>query len=117
MFKQNDPEWQKLVGEITSGMKEWSQQHPKATMSEIELETMRRMAQLQARVMEDLLRARAAEEKAGAAEQVACPECGSLAQYRGEREKRLQAQGGAEVVWERGYAVCPECGTGFFPPG
>jgi hypothetical protein len=117
MNEQSDLEWQRLVGEITSGMKEWAQQHPQASLAEIERETMRRMAELQARMMEDILRARAAEARAGEAERVMCPECGREMEYRGEQEKRLQAQGGGEVMLKRGYAVCPGCGAGFFPPG
>jgi formate dehydrogenase maturation protein FdhE len=112
MFSSSNPEWQKLVAEIASGIKEWADQHPKATLAEIEREMMRRMAQLQARLLEDLLRAKAAE-----AESVVCPECGAELQYRGDRERHLQAQGGQEVVFQRGYAVCPACGAGFFPPG
>jgi uncharacterized protein with PIN domain len=117
MFDQTDPKWQQLVVEITSGLKEWMNQNPKATMADIERETMRRMAQLQARMMEDILRAKAAEQKADECETVRCPECGAEMEYRGDRERSLQAQGGQEVVFQRGYAVCPECGAAFFPPG
>lgn len=117
MFDRKGPKWEELVGEITSGIKEWVEQHPEATMAEIERETMRRVAQLQARMMEDILRAKAAEEKAGQEETVVCPECGEEMQYRGDRERRLQAQGVQEVVFKRGYAACPKCGAAFFPAG
>jgi rubrerythrin len=117
VFDQTDSKWQKLVAEITSGMKEWAEQNPKATMAEIEREMMRRMAQLQARMMEDILRAKAAEHRASEGETLVCPECGAEMQHRGDRERRLQAQGGQEVVFKRGYVVCPKCGAGFFPPG
>ena len=117
MFDQTDPKWQKLIAEITSGLKEWMDQNPKATMVDIERETMRRMSQLQARMMEDILRAKAAEQRAEERGTVMCPECGAEMESRGDRERSLQAQGGQEVRFERGYAVCPECGAGFFPPG
>jgi membrane protease subunit (stomatin/prohibitin family) len=117
MFDETDPKWQKLVAEITSGIKEWMDQNPKATMADIERETMRRMAQLQARMMEDILRAKAAEQKADECGKMSCPECGAEMEYRGDRERNLQAQGGQEVKFQRGYAVCPKCGTAFFPPG
>jgi len=117
MFDQADPKWQQLVVEITSGIKEWMEQNPQATMADIERETMRRMSQLQARMMEDILRAKAAEQKANERETVCCPECGAEMEYRGDRERSLQAQGGQEVVFQRGYAVCPKCGAAFFPPG
>jgi len=117
MYEQTGPKWERLVGEITSGIKEWVDQNPKATMAEIERETMVRMAQLQARVMEDIVRAKAAEQRANLEEPVICPECGEKMQSRGEQARHLQAQGGQEVVFKRGYTVCPECGAGFFPPG
>jgi RNA polymerase-binding transcription factor DksA len=117
VFDQTDPKWQQLVAEITSGIKDWMDQNPKATMADIERETMRRMAQLQARLMEDILRAKAAEQKADERERVLCAECGAEMEYRGDRERSLQAQGGQEVVFQRGYTVCPKCGAGFFPPG
>ena len=117
MLDQTNPTWQKLVTDITSGMKEWVERNPKATLAEIERETMRRMAQLQARMMEDTLRAKAAEQKAGEGEAIVCPECGAETQDRGDQERHLQAQGGQAVVFQRGYAVCPACGAAFFPPG
>ena len=117
MFDQTDLKWQTLVAEITSGLKEWVDQNPKATMADIERETMRRMSQLQARLMEDILRTKAIEQRVDQQERVICAECGAEMRYRGDRERRLQAQGGQEVVFQRGYAVCPECGAAFFPPG
>ena len=84
MFEQTDPRWDKLVIEITSGIKEWVERNPKATMAEIERETMRRMSELQARMLEDILRAKAAEEKAEERESVLCPECGAEMVNRGE---------------------------------
>jgi len=117
MLDQTDPKWQQLVVEITSGMKEWMNQNPKAAMAEIERESMRRMAQLQARMMEEILRAKSAEQKEGEREKLICGECGCEMEHRGERKRSLQAQGGQEVVFERDYIACPKCGAGFFPPG
>ena len=54
MLEQTDPRWDKLVIEITSGIKEWVERNPKATMAEIERETMRRMSELQARMLEEI---------------------------------------------------------------
>lgn len=116
MFEHTNSEWKRLVGEISSGIKEWVEQNPKATMAEIERETMRRMAQLQARVMEEIVRAKAVEQRADREETGICAECGEKMQYRGEQERHLQAQGGQEVVFKRRYTVCPKCGAGFFPP-
>ena len=49
-----DPKWQKLTDELLSGVSEWRKQHPKATFAEIERETMKRTATLQAHLIEEL---------------------------------------------------------------
>ena len=100
-----------------SGMKEWAAQHPKATFAEIERETMKRMAQLQARIMEAIVREMEAERAQEPVEVLRCPECGAEMHPRGKRKRRMQTQGGQEVTIQRGYLVCPECGAGIFPPG
>jgi YgiT-type zinc finger domain-containing protein len=117
MKETNDPQWEKLSTEVLSGMKEWAAQHPKATFAEIERETMKRMVQLQARIMEDIVREMEAERAKEPSEILRCPECGAEMQPRGKRKKRMQTQGGQEVTIQRGYLVCPQCGAGIFPPG
>ena len=116
MIDKNDPQWQKLTDEILSGMAEWRQQHPKATFGEIERETMQRIAQLQARIMEEIAQASQAADWEDTAPPK-CPECGAELQRRGEHERSLQVVGGGEVKLKRAYAVCPKCEAGFFPPG
>ena len=116
MIDKNDPKWQKLTNDILSGVAEWRQQHPKATFGEIERETMRRMAEMQARIMEELAQAsQAADWEESAAP--TCPECGAKMGRRGEHERHLQVAGGGEVKLKRAYAVCPACGAELFPPG
>jgi uncharacterized protein with PIN domain len=116
MMNKNDPEWQKLVDGIVSGLAEWRQQHPRATFGEIERETMKRMVELQARMLQEMaLESKARDWEAGDARR--CPECGVELRKRGEQERHLQAQGGCEVVLKRAYAVCPKCGLEIFPPG
>ncbi len=116
MIDQEDPQMRQLMDDILSGMKEWREQHPKASFYEIERETMKRMAQLQARLMQELAQATQASEW-GEGVGPTCPECGAKMEKRGQQERSLQAQGGEEVVLKRSYAVCPQCGAGIFPPG
>ena len=112
----NDPKWQKLMSEILSGMKEWREQHPQAKFAEIERETMKRMAEIQARMLEEL--AQMSETRDWEAERPPeCPECGAPMEKRGQQKRELQAAGGEGVNLERSYAVCPKCGAGIFPPG
>jgi DNA repair photolyase len=114
MERRKAPEWQQKSEEILSGMKEWAAQHPQATFAEIERETMKRMAQLQARIMEDIARSRAESLEM---DEVKCAECGAKMRLRGEQARCIQAVGGQEVVLKRGYWECPSCGAAIFPPG
>ena len=116
MLDKNDPKWQKLIDEVLSGMAEWRTQHPKATFGEIERETMRRVANLQARIMEEVAQASRAVEWEESDPPI-CPECGAKMNPRGEHERGVQVSGGGEVKLKRAYAVCPACGAGIFPPG
>ena len=109
-------EMEKLAAEIVSGMKEWREQNPKATFREIERETMKRMAALQAQLMAEVAQSSSAvgwEEGEGPK----CPECGEEMKGVGKHRRKLQASGGGEVELEREYAKCPACGAGIFPPG
>lgn len=49
-FAQN---WQKLSEEVLVGMKEWREQHPKATFTEIEEALDERLGRLRARMLQD----------------------------------------------------------------
>ena len=113
---RSDPKWQKLMDEILSGMKEWRAKHPKAKFAEIEEETMKRMAKLQARLLEEMALMSEARDWEEGKEPV-CEECGEKMEKRGKKRRELQGQGGEEIRLEREYAVCPKCGAGIFPPG
>jgi NADH pyrophosphatase NudC (nudix superfamily) len=116
MLDKNDPKWQNLIDEILSGMAEWRTRHPKATFGEIERETMKRVANLQTRLMEEVAQTSQAIEWDEGNPPI-CPECGAKMRPRGEHERGLQVSGGGEVKLKRFYAVCPACGAGIFPPG
>ena len=116
MLDKKDPKWQHLTDEILSGMVEWRMRHPKATFGEIECETMRRIAQLQARIMEEIAQSSQAADWEESAPPI-CPECGAEMGRRGEQEREIQVSGGEGVKLKRKYAVCPVCGAGIFPPG
>lgn len=98
--------------DIITGLHEWRRAHPQATLAEIERETMKRMAGLQARLIEEL-----SQEFPATEEQPHCPGCGSLMQHRGDRKRQLRSAGDQAISLKREYWVCPVCGTGIFPPG
>ena len=114
-----EPTWHGMSADILSGMEAWRQQHPQATLREMEREVDAQLARLRARMLEDLaLQSAAADwEEAAAPEQPLCPQCGVPLKPRGKQTRHLQTHGGRELTLERRYGVCPSCQDGFFPPG
>jgi hypothetical protein len=117
-MQEFDQNWQKLSEEVLTGMKEWREQHPKATLSEIEEALDERLGRLRARMLQDTALASASSDWSEAAPEnrPVCPLCGTLLVARGKKTRRVQTQGGQEVVFTRSYGVCPTCESGLFPP-
>jgi YgiT-type zinc finger domain-containing protein len=102
--------------ELLSGMTEWRQQHPQATLREMERELDARLSQLRAKMLEDMVAVSAvADWPAGAGPR--CPECGQPMVKEGVRRRELTTHGGQALHLQRQYAQCPACGAGFFPSG
>ncbi len=111
--------WSVAAASVWTGMADWRAAHPKATFSEIEAALDERLNQVRARVLADLALASAAADlqAASAAERPRCGQCGTVLQARGQSERGVVTQGGAEVRLVRSYATCPRCGDRSFPPG
>lgn len=109
------------MAEMASGMKEWRLAHPRATMVELERESARRLATLQAQMVQDMALASAAADvpaaKARGEAAPCCPHCGGPLRARGKHTRRLIGTHDQPVDLARTYLECPACGTGFFPPG
>jgi hypothetical protein len=101
---------------VITGMREWREQHPQATMREIESILDEKLARLRARILQDTALASRARDWRGE-EGVNCPECETKLERRGKQKRHLQTHGGEEVVLSRAYGECPTCGVGLFPPG
>ena len=114
-----DTQWHELAEEVMSGMKEWRLQHPKATLREIEAALDERLGQVRARLLRDLALASevANLQAAPEHERPRCPQCGRVLEARGQQRRVLTTQHNQPLELERSYGVCPNCGTGFFPPG
>jgi ribosomal protein S27AE len=114
-----DAKWDELAEEVLCGMKEWRLQHPKATLRQIEEALDERLAKMRARMLQDAaLASAAADLQAGpVAERPVCPQCGAVLEGRGRPLRRLTTQHNQTLDLRRSYAVCPQCGAGFFPPG
>ena len=106
MTEETGPSWRALSEEVLSGMQEWRQAHPKATLQEIEQAVTERMSSPTAEWSSQSL-----------AERPRCPHCGTALQARGKRRRHLQSTGGHDIELTRSYGTCPRCGAGLFPPG
>ena len=116
-IKQAEERWREISEEVITGMREWREQHPQATMKEIESALDERLARLRARMLQDTALASRARDWRGEGEEVKCPECETKLEPRGKQKRQLQTHGGEEVVLRREYGECPKCGVGLFPPG
>jgi hypothetical protein len=113
-----EPTWEELSAEILSGMREWREQHPDATITEIEQALDQRWYRLRARMLENLALEREAANwnTSAAADRPACPDCGRLLIRRGRQPRHLKTHGGQDLTLTRSYGYCPSCKTGHFPP-
>ena len=111
--------WAGEAESVWVGLADWRAAHPRATLSEIEAALDERLNQVRARVLADLALASTAADlqAASAEERPRCERCGAVLQARGQSERGVLTQGGAEVRLRRSYATCPRCGDGSFPPG
>lgn len=110
--------WREESEEVISGMREWREQHPRATFREIETELDERLSRLRAKMLQDTVLASAQADwgERPKAQRPTCPECDIPLVSRGKRTRSLQTDGGQEVALERTYGTCPKCGSGLFPP-
>lgn len=111
--------WQREAEAILTGVTEWRQQHPRATLREIEAAVDERLNAARAHLIEDLaLASRAADfQDKRLGERPRCPACGTVLEPRGKQRRRVQVHGGQTLALERDYAQCSACQTGLFPPG
>jgi ribosomal protein S27AE len=116
---ESDPDthWRDLAGEVLTGFRAWREQHPTATLTEIEDELDRRWYGLRARVVEDAALRSAAAELGRTTARPACPTCGEPMQADGREVRRLTTTGDKVLTLVRAHARCPACGSGLFPPG
>ena len=102
--------------ELGERMRAWRRAHPKATMYEIEVELDTQIAAMRAQLLAET--AVGAGGEGGTAEAAAvCPVCQGQLVKDGKRRRKLKTSGDQEVVLERVYMRCPQCGYGVFPPG
>ena len=109
--------WATVLERMHSELAEWRTDHPKATLAEIEAAVEERLGLARAQLVEELALASAAVQIGGGSERPPCPACGHVMERHGQQERQVTVAGNRSVRLRRGYARCPACGAGLFPPG
>ena len=91
-------------------MRRWHEEHPNATLAEMEDAVEEQLNRLRRRLLEDRppeLEARAADRR--------CARCEGRCVVRGEHQRTVLLPGGEHLRLRRPYMVCQGCGQGRFP--
>jgi YgiT-type zinc finger domain-containing protein len=102
---------EELMAEVRSAMAQWRGTHPHATFAEIEQAVEEQIARIRVAMLEQVVADGPKQEE------VICHACGSTMVRRSQSGREVTTQRDETVHLQRGYAVCPSCGTGLFPPG
>jgi predicted RNA-binding Zn-ribbon protein involved in translation (DUF1610 family) len=106
--------WQERSQEAFVQVAQWQQDHPSATLAQIEETMDRYLMVLRAQLIQEVAQQR--ETTPGASpSSPPCSKCGTTMQGRGRRKRSLQTQGDQRVTLKRTYFTCPDCGYSFFP--
>lgn len=94
-------------------------QHPKATLQEIEAAVDARLAELRARMLENVALASEATDvsQLRRSARPVCAHCGTVVEPRGVRECQVTPHQAKTLRFTRSDVVCPTCRVGVFPPG
>ncbi len=117
--EEQSGKWHEQSQPIFAHIAQWRQDHPHATMAEIEQAVDEQMQRLRAQVVQDAAQNSPLREgiETTGSDKPRCPDCKVRLQARGKRERHLQTHGGHIVSLKRTYLSCPRCGYGLFPPG
>jgi uncharacterized protein with PIN domain len=119
MTSKIDERWQELFEAAMSEVADWRREHSRASFAEIEEELDKQLAEVRARMLEDLVESSPRADLRGQAkaDRPKCPECGEPLLANGQHTREVTTTYEQRVQLTRSYGRCPECGCGFFPPG
>ena len=119
MNSKMDSQWQELFEAAMTEVAKWREEHLGATFREIEDELDRRLAQVRAQLLQDLVHRSPKADLRGrpAKERPVCSKCGEPLAANGQHRRELTTNYEQKVAITRSYGRCPECGSGFFPLG
>jgi len=117
-IKELEADWQESGKRAVKHVNEWRQEHPKATLQEIEKAVDEQLGRLRKQLLEEAAQAsETADWSAASEEGPVCGKCGARLEARGKGKRKLTTNYEQVMELERRYGVCPVCKTGLFPPG
>ena len=103
-----------VARQMYAGLEEWYDQHPEASLGEIEVEARRRRRVLMGHALKILINER---DSGYQLTPPRCPKCEQPMEFEGYRPWHVCGLEG-DMTLERAYYVCPGCeGQTLFPPG
>lgn len=118
MEEQKD-KWRDLQERINEAIETWRQEHPEATLTEIEEAVDGRIAEVRAQIIQDVAQMgqNAQISKLSKEERPKCPRCGQAVVANGTGIRKLKTAYEHQIELERQQAYCQSCGLTFFPSG
>jgi hypothetical protein len=109
--------WRHVSEEVMAGIQTWRQQHPHATLEEIEAAVDARVAELRMRMLQEAALASQAVDvnQPHGPDRPSCYHCGAPVESRGPRERQVMTDQGQILRLRRSSVVCPTCQVGFSP--
>ena len=118
-MKEQKDKWRELQDRLNETIKKWRQEHPEATLTEIEEAVDERVAEIRTQMVQDLAQAgRSARiSEMSKEERPRCPRCGQAVVANGKGTRKLKTAYEQHIKLERQQAICQSCGLTFFPSG
>lgn len=95
---------------LQARMRAWLQDHPTATLLEMEVEVEHQLAAVRADLLATIVADRVTDERP------ACPSCGTMMWQVGQRTRTVRTRGGEPLTVRGNRYRCSACGAELFPP-
>ena len=118
-MSKRDTDWDDLMRRIRKTVREWQDENPTATLTEIENAVDDELSVARVELIEELaLQARSRDLKEiPLAERPKCPKCGRAVVANGKQSRTLTTNHDKRIQLERSKAYCKHCEVSFFPSG